>query len=412
MKIAYLTGEFPRTTDVWIQREVDGLRAEGFEVQTFSVRRPDESHMVGPEQQAARAGTTYLLDRARSPRLLLAHLGLLARSPSRYLAALKLAWATGRPGLRGGLYQAVYFLEAGLLAATLRRRRIDHLHNHLGDSSCTVAMLASELSDIPYSFTLHGPGIFFEAHTWRLDEKLARAAFVSCISRFCRSQAAIFAPDHAERFHVVHCGVEPARLDPVHHRGVGRRIVFVGRIIRAKGVEVLLDAVESLRAEHEDLVVTVVGDGPDRPLLESMASRRGLAPMVDFVGAKSRDEVAKILGESDVFVLPSFAEGVPVVLMEAMGAGLPVIATYVGGMTELIEDETNGLLIQPLDDRQLADAIGRLLVDPELRRRLGRAGRRTVEDEFSSAREATRLGRLFRRSAQGLPSPVRPEIEN
>lgn len=412
MRIGYLTGEFPRATDVWIQREVAGLRADGFEVQTFAVRRPDRSHVVGPEQQKARDKTVYLLEKARSPGLALAHLRLLARSPGRYVDGVKLAATTRRFGVRGSLYQAIYFIEAGLLAELMRRRKIDHLHNHFGDSSCTVAMLASHLSGIPYSFTLHGSAIFFDAHTWRLDAKLARARFVCCVSNFTRAQAAIFAPDHVDRFHVVHCGIEPRRLTRKKHTGTGVRMIFVGRIIRAKGIEVLLEAMDRLRTDHPELSLTVVGDGPDRERMEKVVADRGLGQAVHFVGSKSQDEVARTLAEADIFVLPSFAEGVPVVLMEAMGAELPVIATYVGGMTELVDNEVSGLLVRPFDTEQLADAVRRLVEDPKLRQRLGRSGRRTVLEHFTSEAEAARLGTLFRRSARGLISAARPELDS
>jgi glycosyltransferase involved in cell wall biosynthesis len=409
MRIGYLTGEFPRATDVWIQREVAGLRSGGFKVQTFAVRRTDATHMVGPEQKAARDKTVYLLEQARSPRLVLAHLRLFLRSPARYVEGIKLAAATRRLGLRGSVYQAIYFIEAGLLADLLRRRKIDHLHNHFGDSSCTVAMLGSQLSGVPYSFTLHGSAIFFEAHTWRLDEKLARARFVCCVSNFCRAQAAIFAPDHVDRFHVIHCGIEPKRLTRKEHTGTGVRMIFVGRIIRAKGIEVLLETMERLRTDHPELSLTIVGDGPDRERMEKVVADRGLGQAVQFTGSQSQDEVARNLTAADIFVLPSFAEGVPVVLMEAMGAELPVIATYVGGMTELVDDEVNGLLVRPFDTEQLTDAVRRLVEDPELRQRLGRAGRRTVLEHFTSEVEAARLGSLFRRSARGLASTARPE---
>ena len=409
-RIGYLTGEYPRATDTFIQREVAGLRRIGFGVDTFAVRRTGDEHMVGPEQVEARASTTYLLELARGPALIRAHVGALVRSPRRYGAALALAWETKRAGLRGGLYQLIYFVEAVILARELRRRRIDHLHNHFGDSSCSVAMLASAVSGIPYSFTLHGSAIFYEARTWRLDAKLDRAAFCATISHFTRSQAAMFAaPETMDRVHIVHCGVEPHRLPKVDHRGVGRRLVFVGRVVEQKGLAVLFEAMNRLSADHPDLTLTVIGDGPHRGRLADRAAAMGLGDRVHFVGAKSQAEVVELLADADLFVLPSYAEGVPVVVMEALGSGVPAVASFVGGMAELVEDGVTGHLVRPGDPDQLAERIGRLLADPELRDRLGRTGRKRVAEEFDAQIEARRLGSLFVGAASGRPSPIRPD---
>jgi len=410
-RIAYLTGEYPRATDTFIQREVAGLRDGGYHVDTFAVRRTGDEHMVGPEQVEAKASTSYLLDQVKGPGLLTAQLGALARSPGRYLRGLRLAWATKRAGVRGGVFQLIYFLEAVILAQELRKRQIDHLHNHFGDSSCTVAMLASEVSGVPYSFTLHGSAIFYEARTWRLDAKLDRAAFVATISHFTRSQAAMFAaPETMDRVHLIHCGVQPGRLPSVDHHGVGDRMVFVGRVVEQKGLGVLFESMRSLLGEHPNLSLTVVGDGPHRQDLANRAEAMGLGDHVDFVGAKSQAEVVDILAKADLFVLPSYAEGVPVVVMEALGSGVPVVASFVGGMAELVEDDHTGFLVRPGDPIQLADRIGRLVADPELRARLGANGRARVTADFDAESEANRLGSLFTNSVAGLPSPTRPEL--
>ncbi len=408
-RLAYLTGEFPRATDTFIQREIAALRRDGFSLDTFGVRRTGPEHMVGPEQREAQATTTYLLDLAKGPTLLRAHVGQFARSPARYLSGLALAWSTRRPGLKGSVYQLIYFVEAVILAAELQRRRIDHLHNHFGDSSCTVAMVASAVSGVPYSFTLHGSAIFYEAKTWQLGTKLDRAAFTATISHFTRSQAAMFgASATMDRVHIVHCGIEPERLRPVEHQGIGNRLIFVGRIVEQKGLVVLFESLQQLLPKYPDLHLTVVGDGPDRRLLTDRAAAMGLEANVEFVGARSQGEVAELLARSDVFVIPSYAEGVPVVVMEALGSGLPVVATFVGGMAELVEDSTNGFLVRPGDPDQLAARIGDLVGDPELRSRLGRAGRDRVIEHFDSSIEARRLGQLFVDSAAGRSSPTRP----
>ncbi len=395
-KLAYLTGEYPRASDTFIQREVAALRAIGHEVLTCSIRTTGAEHLVGPEQRAEHASTFKVLDACKSPlRLARAHIRWL-RTPGRYLRALALAWRTAPKGIKGRLFNLIYFLEAGVLAAHLSDKGVQHLHNHIAKASCTVAMLASALSGIPYSFTIHGPDIFFEPHHWRIDEKAARASFVACISDYCRSQLMSFAAQqHWNRFHVVHCGVDPDRYTPSQHGGA--ELLFVGRLAGVKGVPVLLDALRGL--DFPDLRLTLIGDGPDRALLEAQA--KGLP--VDFVGYKSQAEVAEALAKADVFVLPSFAEGVPVVLMEAMVSGLPVVTTRIAGVPELVIHEMSGLLVPPGDVIGLRSAIKTVLDNPDMRREMGVAGRETVEADFNIGSEARWLSTLFEGYSLGCP---------
>jgi len=411
--IAYLTGEYPRATDTFIQREVAGLRALGFSVHTCSVRRTGPEHHVGPEQRAEAATTFNVLPAATRPlRLLRAHASAATRAPGRYVSALRLAWRTAAPGFAGHLYNLFYFAEAAVLAEHLRGLGVTHLHNHIAKSSCTLAMLTSEMSGIPFSFTLHGPDIFFEPHRWRLDEKIARARFVACISHFCRSQGMAFAdPAHWNKLHIVHCAVDPARYAPRSRQG--NRLTFVGRLAGVKGVPVLFDAMERLGKTHPALHLTLIGDGPERAALEGRARAAGLAGRIAFAGYQAQEAVAATLAETDIFVLPSFAEGVPVVLMEAMAAQCAVVATRIAGIPELIADGETGLLVPPGDAAALAEALAALLDDPARRKAMGRAARAMVEAEFDLAREPARLATLFRAYGEtgggGLPPTLRPE---
>ncbi len=409
MRIAYLTGQYPRATDTFIQREVAALRASGVHVRTFSIRKPPMNENVGPEQQAERERTTYLLPAS--------FLGLIATgarlkfgSPIRYLRSARLALSVRQPGLKGLLYSLFYFIEAGLLADTMRREKLTHLHNHFGDSSCTVAMLASELGGFTFSFSLHGPGIFFEPMHWRLDEKLKRALFVSNISHFCRSQAMIFCPPEKwDRLHIIHCGVDPDLVEPVTHSGRGTRLLTVGRLASVKGTPVLLDAVKTLLPNHPDLTLTVVGDGPERKAFEQRAVELGIGNHVKFVGYQSQSQVRERLSETDLFVLPSFAEGVPVVLMEAMAAGVPVVATRIAGIAELVDDNQSGRLVPPGDGRALTRAIDALLNDPDTRNTFGQAGRCKVRAEFNIAKESAWLRQIMTSALKGQVEPVRPD---
>ncbi|MEA5595388.1 glycosyltransferase family 4 protein [Rivularia sp. UHCC 0363] len=404
MRIAYLTGEYPRATDTFIQREVATLRQLGAEIHTFSVRPTGEEHMVGEEQKQERNQTFYILP-PHPIKLLRSHLNLLFASPSRYLTALKLAWSTRIYGLRGNIYQLFYFLEAGILAQEIKKRQIPHLHNHFGDSSCSVAMLAASLGGFSYSFTLHGPYIFFQPYHWRLDEKINRALFVSCISNYCRSQGMIFAPIKKwNRLHIVHCGIDPALFKVVSHKGKGKRLLFVSRLTIVKGLPILLESLVSLKQQHRDLILTVIGDGSDRTYLEQMTANLGLSDNVNFVGYKSQAEVRKYFEEADVFISSSFAEGVPVVLMEAMAAGVPVVATQIAGVCELVENNVSGYIVPAGDTTSLTNSIEKLLNDCELRAKFGTAGRNKVEKEFNINLEAQKLYKIMSKALQPVDS--------
>ncbi|MDJ0630915.1 MAG: glycosyltransferase family 4 protein [Rhodobacter sp.] len=393
--IAYLTGEYPALSHTFILREIAALRAEGREVLTCSIRRTSGAHVAGEDEAREAAQTFYVISEATSPVTLFRALGFGLARPGRLAGALGLAWRTRPPGLRALVWQLFYLLEALVLARHLSDRGARHLHNHFANSSCSVAMLAAGLADIPFSFTLHGPAIFFEPRLWRIDEKIARAKFVACISHFCRSQGMIFADQaHWPKMQIVHCGVTPDR----YGRGdqpPGQTLVFVGRLAAVKGVAVLLDAMAALKDRFPEARLTLIGDGGERAALERRARDLGLDQSVTFAGARTQAEVAEALRGADIFVLPSFAEGVPVVLMEAMASTLPVIATRIAGISELVEEGVSGHLVPPGSDTALAEAIAALLEDPDARRRMGAAGRAQVEASFDIAKEAGKIGRLI-----------------
>ncbi|MGF1479056.1 MAG: glycosyltransferase family 4 protein [Cyanophyceae cyanobacterium] len=409
MRIAYLTGEYPRATDTFIQREVMTLREQGVEVQTFSVRRTGDEHLVGPEQQTERDRTFYILP-AHPVALVRAHLLLLLAKPGHYWRALKLAWLTCPDGLLKALYQLFYFAEAGIVAEQMHKQDIEHLHNHLADSSCSVAMLAAELGGFTFSFTIHGPYIFFEPYRWRLDAKIQRALFVSCISHFCRSQCMLFAPPETwNRLHIVHCGIDPSLFTIVTHRQQQGRLLFVGRLAATKGLPVLFDSLAILKQTYPDVILTLVGDGSERAELEAAIARLELTDNVELVGYKSQAEVRQYMQTADVFVLPSFAEGLPVVLMEALAAGVPVVTTRIAGVSELVEEGINGYLVPPGDAGALADKIHKLLSDADLRTRLGKNGRTKVEQEFNLHHEAKWLYQIVTAALQGKEEAIRWE---
>ncbi|CUH38702.1 Glycosyltransferase KanE [Jannaschia seosinensis] len=409
-KIAYLTGAYPAVSHTFILREVEALRALGAEVLTCSIRRTGDEHHRGPSERAAAADTFYVLAAAKQPSILLRALAGALRRPGRTAAAAALAFRMRPPGLRALIYQIFYLVEAMILADYLRKQGVTHLHNHFASSSATVALLTGVLTGIPFSYTLHGPADLFEAHRWRLDLKTARAAFVACISHFARSQAMLFSdPAHWPKLRIVHCGVLPEIYDrptPPSDATAGLEFLFIGRLAPVKGVRVLLKAFNAARKQVPDLRLTLVGDGTDRTVLESLAASAGDA--ITFTGYLSQEEVANRLAKADAFVLPSFAEGVPVVLMEAMAGGRPVIATRVAGVAELVDDGESGYLVPPGDAETLAHRMIALARDPDLRRRMGVAGRAKVHAEFDIRIEAARMLSLIEgTSGSDLPPPSR-----
>jgi glycosyltransferase involved in cell wall biosynthesis len=400
---------YPRATDTFIQREVAALRARGLTVDEYSVRRPDAAQLPTAALQAVAERTTYLLPpgAAAAGALLAAVL-----TPRRFARTALLAWRTHPAGVRGASKQAAYFVEACVLARQLRARRADHLHNHFPDSSGTVAMLAAELAGIGFSFTMHGAEILRDVDKWRLDEKVARARFGVSVSWYGRAQAMLVSPSASwAKLHVVHCGVDLADHSPRVHTADGRHVVFVGRLDEIKGLPVLLDAIAAVRRELPDIRLTLVGDGPAAERLRQRAAALGLADVVQFAGHADQAGVRAHLADADVFVLPSFFEGIPVSLMEAMASGVPVVASNLPGIAELVADGVSGHLVPAGDTDGFAARLGELLADHELRTRMGAAGRSTVAADFSLDVEAARLHGLLVAALAGQPSPVRPQPE-
>ncbi len=405
-----MTGEYLRLSPfVFIHREISGLRTLGCDIHTFSIRGLDDSTEAVNPQQVDEAERTYCVLPVSPFRLAAVHLALLARAPGRYVRALRLAWSTRPPGLRALALQVAYFLEAGLVAARMRELGLTHLHNHFASSSGTVAMLAAELGCFSFSISEHGPHIFISADWWHLEEKFKRALFVCCISNFCRSQIMMYTPvERWNRLHIVHCGVDPDEYRMRRHVGRGSRLLFTGRLSEMKGIPILLEAVARLLDSWPELILDLAGDGPDRSVIEMQIRRLGIANHVRVLGYRSSEQVRDLLHDADVFVLPSFAEGVPVVLMEAMASGVPVIATRIAGIPELVEDGVCGLLTPPGDADSLLAAIERLLADGALRERFAHAGRAVVEREFDTNREAEWLRTIMTSALHGEIVPTRP----
>jgi glycosyltransferase involved in cell wall biosynthesis len=289
-----------------------------------------------------------------------------------------------------------------LLADELQRRKITRLHNHFANSGATVGYLAASFLNLPWSFTMHGISETDYPAGLMLGRKIAGADFVACVSYFGRAQAMrLTDPAHWPKLRIVRCGLPlddlPARAD---NRGA-HRIICVGRLSPEKGQAGLLEAFAKVAVE-QDLELLLVGDGPDRAQLEDRATALGITTQVTFAGRCGEKATLAQIAASDVLVLPSFMEGLPIVLMEAMALGTPVIASRVAGVPELVVDGESGLLFTPSDWDGLADCLRRLSSDQALRERLAAGARSAVRDHFDIRHSAQVMVELFEHESDSV----------
>ena len=399
MPIAYICSRYPSISHVFILREVLALRRRGAEIQTFTVRHAGADQILSEADREEDARTITIVP--PDPReLVLAHASALLTRPRRYLATLRRAVELRGPGPRALLWQVFYFGEAVLVWRQCRQRGIRHIHAHHANVGSDVALLAAHLggADWSWSFTMHGSTEFFDVREHRLPQKVELARFVVCVSSHGRSQLMTHvATGHWDKLRVVHCGVDTALFAPAERGGRAvPEILTVGRVVPVKGQSLLVEALAELRERGVDASLTVVGDGPELPALRALAERRGVGGRVRFAGAVGQDEIRSYYEHADVFALPSFAEGLPVVLIEAMATGLPVVASRITGIPELVEEGESGLLVVPGDGADLTNALERLLREPSERRRaMGAAGRAKVEAEFDLEQTAQQLAELY-----------------
>jgi glycosyltransferase involved in cell wall biosynthesis len=402
MRVAYLTSLYPAPSHTFIRREVTALRARGVDVQTFSVRGADKSGSID-QRDREEAERTYALLKQGLLTYLRAHVKEAIRQPRRYARTLMSALRHRPPGFKAALLSIAHFGEAILLSSELQRRDIAHLHNHFGNSGATVGLLASQHAGLTWSFTIHGISEFDYPAGLLLPDKVMAASFVACVSYFGRAQASrIISSSNWNKLVIVRCGLELDQLPAAVTRQDGNlRFCLVGRLSAEKGIGGLLEALALVPASDRPELV-IVGDGPMRAELDFQVARLGLTDQVMFTGRLSESETLAAISQSDALVLTSFMEGLPIVLMEAMALGKPVIATRVAGIPELVIEDKNGLLFTPSHWGELAEKLQLLAHDKDLRVRLGSAGLPTITAEFDIRKSAAQLHRLFRQAAPSV----------
>jgi len=399
--VAYLVNQYPRVSHTFIRREICALEAHGQPVVRFSVRAAAET-LVDPADQTEQTRTRVLLD-VGPMALLRAVLRTCLGRPLRFLRALRLALACRQRAAGGWIAHAAYLIEACQLRAWLARADAVHLHAHFATNPATVAMLCRVLGGPPYSITVHGPHEFDAPAFLGMPAKIELAAFVVAVSSFGRSQLYRWCGHRLwPRIHVVRCGVDRAFLsEPSSPVPDTPRLVCIGRLCEQKGQLLLLRALRRLADARVACELVLVGDGELRGEIDALARELDVADRVTITGWATGDEVRKHLLSARALVLPSLAEGLPVVIMEALALGRPVLSTYIAGIPELVQPGLCGWLVPAGSVSELADAMREVLAAPvsELTR-MGRAGRERVALRHDAEAEALRLARLFAPAAR------------
>jgi glycosyltransferase involved in cell wall biosynthesis len=404
MRIAYLINQYPAVSHSFIRREILALERQGFEVMRISLRRWDQE-LVDPQDTTEGQRTRYALQGGIFA-LIFALLRMVFSRPIRFTRALALACRMGFRAERPLPIHFAYLAEACRIEPWLRSAEVRHVHAHFGTNSAEVAMLVHELGGPTWSLTVHGPTEFEKPRFIGLAEKIRRSTFVVAVSSFGRSQLYRFV-EHQQwpKIEIVHCGLEADFLaTPERPASGAKRLVCVGRLCEQKGQLLLIEAASRLAEQGIDFELVLAGDGEMRGDIEAMIARRGLQKHVRITGWISTGQVRDEILAARALVLPSFAEGLPVVLMEAMALRRPVISTYVAGIPELVNSGEHGWLVPAGEVEALTEAIRACLdAPPELLARMGYAAHKRVLAQHDVDKEASKLAALFRgRSSTGL----------
>jgi glycosyltransferase involved in cell wall biosynthesis len=408
-KIAYIMSRFPSITETFVLYEMLAIEAQGLQVDVYPLQR-ERAEVMHPEAKAfvARAHYQPLI----SWPILQANLSFLLHKPAVYLGILwtliRANWGSSRY-LFGALG---FFPKAVLFARLMAADSISHIHAHFASHPAAVAYVIHRLTGIPYSFTAHGSDLHRDRHM--LCEKVSEAAFVAAISQYNKNVILTECDGQFEaKVAVLHCGVDTEVFQPrseptSYEKGASPfTILCIGTLHEVKGQTFLIDACRLLQERGVDFVCRFVADGPDLAKLKQQAVQAGISDRVHFHGRVTREEVASLLSNADVMVAPSVPtsdgrrEGIPVVLMEAMGSGVPVVASDLSGIPELVKDGQCGFLVPPRDVQGLTTALNRLYDDPELRRHFSAAGREKVLNEFDLTLNAELLAHHFELSSAG-----------
>lgn len=397
MRIAYVINRYPAASHSFIRREIEAVEAQGIAIARFSIRPVDSRQLPDERDQAELDNTTSLLGAGALP-LIVNGLARVISGPAVSLKGLKVAFRKCDWKPLEMIRRAAYFLEAALLAKQVRRMGIQHIHAHFGTNSATVARIASILSGIPYSFTVHGPDEFDAPVRLDLAGKVRDCAFCVAISSFGKSQLMRWSAfGDWNKIQVVRCGVDSGFLDceALTDPPAAPVLCSIARLSAQKGLPLLLEAATELKRRGHSFRLTLVGDGEMRSEVEALIAAQELEQHVVLAGLADTKAVIAHLRQARAMVLASFAEGLPVVIMEALALGRPVVVSAISGTPELVTTEC-GWLVPAGSVNGLVDAMENALeAPPELLAAMGRNGRERVLKYHNAAENGRELAALF-----------------
>lgn len=395
MKIAYLTTMYPAVSHTFIRREILALETLGHEVVRFAIRSPEVC--VDEDDSVEYRKTTYILK--SSPIFMLASVfQSVLSSPRGFFNALVQSLKMYYKSERGFITHLAYFVESCVLVKLMKKHHTERVHVHFGTNATAVALLAKMMSNVRYSFTVHGPDEFDAPIGLSLRDKIEHSEFVAGISNFCVSQMKRWVGhEFWEKLKIIRCSVDAKFLDDPPPTSSSNQLVCVGRLSAQKGHFVLMSAFKKLLIEFPYAKLVLAGDGEMRSELEKFIETERLQDNIFITGWVDGGTVRKHLSHSKGLVLPSFAEGLPVVIMEAFALQRPVITSTIAGIPELVVNGENGLLITPNDEQQLLEAMIKIFTMSEKELHvMGQHGRAAVMAAHNIEKEAQKLELLFK----------------
>lgn len=379
MRVGYLMNSYPMTSTTFIRREMESLEALGLEIKRYAVRNWAEK-LVDPLDIADQQRTHYLLTHNLLS-LFSSFFAVMFSNPIGFLRAFGLWFKVCRNSGSLSVRHFAYLLQATYFYKLCKQDQLQHVHVHFSTNATTVAMLAKQMGGANYSFTAHGPDEFVNPNTISMHLKVANAAFVVAISNYCRVQLVRFSSyKFWDKIVIVHCGIHIKDFTPnFEFDNNNQNLVCVGRICPQKAQLLFPPALAQLKNEFPDIKVHLIGDGESRAQLELEIKKHDVSDMVVLHGWKANAEVKEILVKSRALLLPSFAEGLPVVIMESLALGRPVISTYIAGIPELVDDRC-GWMIPAGSIDAIVSAIRDAMNTPSQKlTEMGKEGRSRVE---------------------------------